>query len=110
VRLPLRRLAWNCFPDQRWWRDYRGQAGVYENAFRGLLNGGAIPQHHACALQNLLGNAYELTICPGLLLLTLPRGHPLDLQHPTPCRSCSIPEPLDTPASQRFGEAADQAP
>jgi hypothetical protein len=40
VRLPLRRLAWNCFPDQRWWRDYRGLAGVYENAFRGLLNGG----------------------------------------------------------------------
>src|SRR5258705_468916 len=61
-----------------------------------------IPQHHACALQNLLGNADELTIFPGLLLLTLPRGHPLDLQHPTPCRSCSIPEPLDTPASQRL--------
>src|SRR6267142_2479220 len=68
-----------------------------------------IPQHHACALQNLLGNADELTIFPGLLLLTLPRCHPLDLQHPTPCRSCSIPEPLDTPASQRCCEARDQA-
>jgi hypothetical protein len=26
-------------PDQRWWRDYCGLAGVNDNTFGGLLNG-----------------------------------------------------------------------
>ncbi len=68
-----------------------------------------IPQRHSCVFQNLLGNADELAVFLGLLLLTLPRGHPLDLLHSTPRRSRPIPEPLDTPTPQRCGEAANQA-
>src|SRR5450755_4596528 len=61
------------------------------------------------AFDDFPGNADELAVCPGLLLLALPCGHPLDLLHPTPRRSRPISEPLDPPASQRFGKATDQA-
>jgi len=59
-------------------------------------------------LHDLLANADELAVCPGLLLLALPHGHPLDLLHPPPRRSRPISEPLDTPAVHRCGEAIDQ--
>jgi hypothetical protein len=68
-----------------------------------------IPQYHSCALQVLLGNTNELAVFPGLLLLTLPRRHPLDLLHPTPRRSRSILETPDTPAFHRRREAFEQA-
>jgi hypothetical protein len=68
------------------------------------------PERRSCTFDDLLGDADELTICPSLLLLALPRCHSLDLLHPPPRRSRPISEPLDTPALQRCGEATDQAP
>src|SRR3954452_2060421 len=44
---------------------------------------------------DLLGNADEQPVCPGLLLLTLPRRHALNLVHPAPCRTPAIAKPLD---------------
>src|SRR5271165_3984251 len=61
------------------------------------------------AFHDLRGNADEFAVCPGLLPLALPRRHPLDFVHPTPCRTRPISEPLDTPALQCCGEASDQA-
>src|ERR1700674_1563472 len=68
-----------------------------------------LQERQSCAFDDLLGNADELSVFPGLMLLALPCGYPLDLLHPTPCRSRPISKPLDTPASQRCGEATDQA-
>src|SRR5712691_12284673 len=68
-----------------------------------------LPERCSCAFDDFLGNANEFAICRSLLLLALPDGHPLDRLHPAPRRSRSIPEPLDTSALQRCGEATDQA-
>src|SRR6266571_3005620 len=38
----------------------------------------SILDHRSCAVDHLVGNADELAICAGLLLLPLLRGHPLD--------------------------------
>ena len=46
-----------------------------------------------------LGNADELAVSPSLLLVALPRRHPLDLVHPTPCRTRAIAKTLDTRSS-----------
>jgi hypothetical protein len=43
------------------------------------------------------------------MLMALLWGHRLNLLHSTPRRSRPIPKALDTSASQRFGEATDQA-
>jgi hypothetical protein len=45
---------------------------------------------------NLFGNVDEHPICPGLLLLTLPRRHALDLVHPAPRGTPAIAEPRDS--------------
>src|SRR6266576_6444883 len=66
------------------------------------------PERRSCTFDDLLGDADELTVCPGLMILALPCGHPLDLLHPAPRRSRPISEPLDTPALQRCGKPADQ--
>ena len=58
---------------------------------------------------DLLGNADEHAVCPGLLLVTLPRRHALDLVHPPPRRACAVAKPLDSSQVQRFGQTADQA-
>jgi hypothetical protein len=63
---------------------------IFSARFAGL------PERRSCAFDDLLGNADELAVCPGLMLLALPCGHPLDLLHPTPRRSRPISEPLDT--------------
>src|SRR5450631_248323 len=76
---------------------------IFAARFAGLM------KRRSRAFDDFPGNADELAVCPGLLLLALPCGHPLDLLHPTPRRSRPIPKPLDTPASQHFGEATDQA-
>ena len=68
-----------------------------------------LPERCSCTVDDFLGNADELTVCPGLTILALPWGHPFDLLHPPPRRSRSISKSLDTPALQRFGEATDQA-
>jgi hypothetical protein len=68
-----------------------------------------LPERCSCTVDDFLGNTDELTVCPGLTILALPCGHPLDLLHPPPRRSRSISEPLDTPARKRCGEATDQA-
>src|SRR6266571_1316547 len=62
----------------------------------------------SCAVDHLVGNADELAICAGLLLLPLLRGHPLDFLHPTPRRTPTISEAPDTPPYS-LAEAADQA-
>src|SRR5947209_81436 len=64
---------------------------------------------HSCTFHDLLGNADELAICAGLLLAALPRRHPLDLVHPTPCRTPAIAKTLDTSQFQQLAEASDQA-
>ena len=66
-------------------------------------------ERHSCAFHDLFGNADELAICPGLLLVALPRRHALDLVHPTPCRTRAIAKTLDTSQFQRLAEASDQA-
>src|SRR5216683_1993830 len=76
---------------------------IFSARFAGLL------ERRSCAFDDLLGNADKLSVCPGLMLLALPCGHPLDLLHPTPRRSCPISAPPDTPALQRCGKATDQA-
>src|SRR6266568_3156463 len=68
----------------------------------------SILDHRSCAVDHLVGNADELAICAGLLLLPLLRGHPLDFLHPTPRRTPTISEAPDTPPYS-LAEAADQA-
>src|ERR1700674_1997092 len=68
-----------------------------------------LPKRRSCAFDELLGNTDELAVFPGLMLVALLWSHPLNLLHPTPRRSRPISETLDTAASQRFGEATDQA-
>jgi hypothetical protein len=75
---------------------------VFAARFAGL------PKRRLCAFDDLLGNTDELTVLSGLMLMALLWRHPLNLLHPTPRRSRPISETLDTPASQRFGEAIDQ--
>ena len=58
---------------------------------------------------DLLGEIDEHPVCPGLLLVTLPRRHALDLIHPPPRRTCAVAKPLDSLQLQRFGQTADQA-
>src|SRR5438132_2378965 len=58
---------------------------------------------------NLFGNTDEHAICRGLLLVALPRGHPLDRLHPTPRRTPAIAKPLDSSQFQCFGQAPNQA-
>ena len=57
----------------------------------------------------VLGEIDEHPVCPGLLLVTLPRRHALDLIHPPPRRTCAVAKPLDSLQPQRFGQTADQA-
>src|SRR4249919_3739825 len=84
---------------------FNGHVGEHILAARlaGLL------ERHSCAFHDLLGNADELAICPGLLLVALPRRHPLDLVHSTPCRTRAIAKTLDTSQFQRLAEASDLA-
>ena len=65
-------------------------------------------EHLSCASHNLLGNADEFAIFPGLLRLPLLGGHPLDCLHPTSCRTRAISEPPDTHL-HRLRQAQDQA-
>ena len=64
---------------------------------------------HSGAFHNLLGNADERAICPGLLLMALPCRHPLNLVHATPCRTRAIAKTLDVSQFLRLAEATDQA-
>src|SRR5262245_49145613 len=50
----------------------------------------------ACVSYDLLGNVDEHPVCVGLLLVTLPRRHALDLVHPPPRRACAVAKPLDS--------------
>ena len=49
----------------------------------------------ACVSHDLLGNVDEHPVRVGLLLVTLPRRHALDLVHPPPRRACAVAKPLD---------------
>src|SRR3984893_18817704 len=66
-------------------------------------------KHHSCAFRNLLDNADELAICPGLRFIALPRRHALDLVHPTPCRTRAIAKTLDTSLFQSIAAPSDPA-
>jgi hypothetical protein len=84
-------------------RDHQIGDHIFSARFAGL------PERRSCAFDDLLGNADELAVFSGLMLMALLWGHPLNLLHPTPRRSRPISETLDTSASQRFGEVTDQA-
>jgi len=43
-----------------------------------------LPKRRFVRFDDLLGNADELAVCPGLVLMALLWGHPLNLLHPTP--------------------------
>jgi hypothetical protein len=45
----------------------------------------------------------------GLLVVTLPRRHALDLVHPAPRRARAVAKALDSSQFQRVGQTADQA-
>src|SRR5213078_1925472 len=72
-----------------------------------------IPAAHLASLferrarvpHNLFGNTDEHAVCRGLLLVALPRGHPLDRLHPTPRRTPAIAKSLDSSQFQCFGQA-----
>ncbi len=63
----------------------------------------------ACVSYDLPGNVDEHPVCTGLLLVTLPRRHALDLVHPAPRRARAVAKALDSSQFQRFGQTADQA-
>ena len=58
---------------------------------------------------DLLGNVDQHPVCAGLLLVTLPRRHTLDLVHPAPRRARAVAKALDSSPFQRFDQTADQA-
>ena len=66
-------------------------------------------EHSSRVPNDLLGNADEHPVCPGLLRLALPRRHALDLVHPTPCRARAVAKPLDPRQFQRFSQTANKA-
>src|SRR4030088_3315510 len=76
---------------------------IFSARFAGL------PKRRSCAFDDLFGNADEFAAFPGLMLMALLWGHPLNLLHPTPRRSRPVPETLDSRALQRCGEPTDQA-
>src|SRR5207245_2227590 len=53
-------------------------------------------ERYARIPHDLLGNADEHTVCPGLLLMALPRRHALDLVHPAPRRTRAVAKSLDS--------------
>ena len=58
---------------------------------------------------DLLDDVDEHPVCTGLLLVTLPRRHALDLVHPAPRRPRAVAKALDSSQFERFGQTADQA-